>query len=337
MPKHRTAPHSGQKRTPARRPNRLVAALVYDNLCTFEFGVTAEIFALPRPEMGADWYRFVTCSERPRPVAACGGVRVQAEAGLEVLGQAGTIVIPGWRSDGAEPSPALREAIVAAHRRGARIVTICSGAFLAAACGLLDGRRAATHWAYAARLQALHPAVQVDDSVLYVDGGDILTSAGSAAGIDLLLHVVRKDFGAAAANAVARRLVVPPHRDGGQAQFIARPVAQRPGGQIGRVMDSVRKSPADRWTVKRLAEAAAMSERTLVRRFTEAAGMAPGEWVLQVRIDAARYLLETGEAPLEDVAQMAGFGSLATLQHHFRQRVGVSPRRYREQFRRAAA
>jgi AraC family transcriptional regulator, transcriptional activator FtrA len=198
------------------KPSRLVAALIYDGLCEFEFGITAEVFGLERPEMGDDWYRFVTCSEESGPLSTNSGLRVEAERDLSALMEAGTIVIPGWRCDGSAPTPVLRAALLAARERGARLVTICSGAFLLAAIGLLAGRRATTHWRYAARLAAAHPDIEIDADVLYIDDGDILTSAGSAAGIDLLLHLVRKDFGPDAANSVARRMVVPPHRSGGK-------------------------------------------------------------------------------------------------------------------------
>lgn len=314
------------------KPNRLVAALIYDGLCTFEFGIAVEIFGLARPEMGPDWYRFITCGEDREPKRAGGGVSIIAEAGLDRLAKAGTIVVPGWRSDGVPPSPALRTAMLGAHRGGARIVTICSGAFLPAALGLLDGRRAATHWRHAERLRTLHPEVTVDAEVLYVDGGDILTSAGSAAGIDLLLHLVRKDFGPDAANQVARRLVMPPHREGGQAQYIPRPVPPRPEGRLAPLLDRVRAAPGEAWTIARLARSAAMSERTFLRRFQDATGMTPGEWLLRLRIDLAKQLLEGAELALDDVAHAAGFGSLATLRHHFRRRVGVSPTAYRTQF-----
>ena len=312
--------------------NRLVVALIYDGLCTFEFGIAAEIFGLPRPEMGANWYRFITCAEDAGPKRAGGGVSVIAEAGLDRMAGAGTIVVPGWRTDGVPPSPALREAMLGAHGAGARIVTICSGAFLPAALGLLEGRRVATHWRHAERLRTLHPDLTVDAEVLYVDGGDVLTSAGSAAGVDLLLHIVRKDFGPDAANQVARRLVMPPHREGGQAQYIERPVPLRPAGRLAPLLDSVRERPGEAWTIARLARVAAMSERTFLRRFHQATGTTPGDWLVQLRTDIAKQLLEAGRLALADVAQAAGFGSPATLRHHFRQRVGVSPAAYRAQF-----
>jgi len=313
-------------------PNRLVAALAYDGLCTFEFGITAEVFGLHRPEMGDDWYRFITCTEKPGTLATNAGLRIEVEHGLDTLADAGTIVIPGWRSDGIEPSEDLRSALLGAHRRGARIVTICSGAFLLASVGLLSGRRATTHWRYAERLRSAYPAIQVDPDVLYVDGHDVLTSAGSAAGIDLLLHIVRKDFGPRAANSVARRMVMAPHRAGGQAQFIERPVPTHAGDRMAKVLDAVRVDPKADWTIPGMAHLAAMSERSFARRFRTSTGLSPGAWVGAQRLAAARDLLETTRLSVEQVAEEAGFGSAANLRMQFRADTGLSPKSYRELF-----
>ncbi len=317
--------------------DRRVAALLYDGLCTFEFGIVAEVFGLIRPELGVEWYKMTTCSEYPRPVRGSGNVRLIAEGGLEALAEAATIVIPGWPTDGAAPSPELSKAILSAHARGARLVTICSGVFLLAALGLLEGKRVTTHWRYADRFRELYPAIRIEPDVLYIDEGQILTSAGSAAGIDLLLHVVRKDFGAQVANQVARRMVVPPHREGGQAQFVERPVAAGPNGRLGPLLDRIRARPAECWTIRRMAEEAAMSERTFIRRFKESVGASPGEWLVAIRTDVARDLLETGSASLDEVAELAGFGSVATLRHHFRNRLRLTPANYRARFLRTAA
>jgi AraC family transcriptional activator FtrA len=317
-------------------PNRTVAALLYDGLGTFEFAIAAEVFGLSRPEYGDDWYRFVSCSEGKRPVRANGHVSIAPEADLDALADAGTIVIPGWNCSGKPPSPAVAEAILQAHANGARIVTICSGVFLIASLGLADGRTVTTHWKYADRLRSLYPALKVDPDVLYIDDGDMLSSAGSAAGIDLLLHIVRKDYGPDRANQVARRLVMPPHRDGGQAQFIERPVPQRANDRLAAVLDTIRARPAERWTISRMAREAAMSERTMIRRFKDSLGSSPGEWLTDTRVDAARQLLEAGTASIDDVAELAGFGSPATLRHHFRNRIGVSPASYRARFTKAS-
>jgi AraC family transcriptional activator FtrA len=319
---------------PKTTPNRTVAAFVYDGLCTFEFGIAAEIFGLERPEMGEDGYRFLPFAEQPGTYRTNSGVQVSATAGLEALAEAGTIVIPGWRTDGISPSASLASALREAVAHGARLVTICSGVFLPAACGLLSGLRVTTHWRHVARFSALHPDVSVDPDVLYVDHRDIATSAGSAAGIDLLLHIVRKDFGAEAANRVARRLVMPPHREGGQAQYIERPVPQRADGRLAPLLDAVRARPERRWTIAALARHAAMSERNFVRQFRKITGSSPGEWLVALRVDLARDLLERDAAPVEAIAAAAGFGGVGTLRHHFRLRLGLSPTAYRARFSR---
>lgn len=312
--------------------DRRVAALLYDGLCSFEFGIVAEVFGLERPELGVEWYTMTTCAEEPGPLRANGHVSLLPEAGLEALEHAGTIVIPGWRTNGEFPSAALSEALLRAHARGARLVTICSGVFLLASLGLLDGKRVTTHWRYAGRLRELFPKLTVEAEVLYVDEGAVLTSAGSAAGIDLLLHIVRKDFGPKIANQVARRMVVPAHRGGGQAQFVERPVAAHPNGRLAPLLDTIRERPGEAWTIQRMARESIMSERTFIRRFKEAVGCSPGEWLIAVRTEAARDLLELGTRNLEEVAELAGFGSVATLRHHFRSRLGIAPASYRAQF-----
>ncbi|NJR78453.1 transcriptional regulator FtrA [Sphingomonas sp. 36D10-4-7] len=317
--------------------NRRVVALVYDGLCTFEFGIAAEVFGLARPEMGEDWYRFAACAENPGRLATNAGLSVQVEHGLEALSTAGTIVIPGWPGNGAPPSDRLRTALLAAHAGGARLVSICSGAFLLAATGLLDGRRATTHWRYADRLRAAYPAVSVDADNLYAGDDRVFTSAGSAAGIDLLLHLVRLDFGAEAANSVARRMVVAAHRSGGQAQFTAQPVLARPDSPLAALLSRLRSDPARPWTIAQMARSAAMSERTLARRFRDDTGASPLAWLTTQRIALARELLETTNLPVEHVADRAGIGSAANLRIHFLANVGIPPGLYRQQFRRTGA
>src|SRR5215510_15396552 len=206
-----------------RKPHRVVA-LAYDGLGMFEFGIVVEAFALKRPELNVPWYRFGVCSVEPGPIRVLGGITIEASSGLGALRRADTIVVPGWKTTGELPPTALLSALRNAYRRGARVVSICSGVFLLAAAGLLDGKRATTHWRYVDRLSRRYPSINVEPDVLYVDEGRILTSAGSAAGIDLCLHIIRRDYGAEIANQVARRLVVSPHREGGQAQFIERAV-----------------------------------------------------------------------------------------------------------------
>lgn len=315
----------------------MVVALAYDGLCTFEFGIVAEVFGLARPEMGPDWYRFRVCTERPGRLTTNAGIAVEVDAGLEALAGAGTIVVPGWRTQDPAPSPELCEALRAAHARGARLVTICSGAFLLAAVGLLDGRRATTHWRYADALNAAFPAVTVDADVLYAEDGTLFTSAGSAAGIDLLLHLVRQDYGPDAANSVARRMVVPAHRSGGQAQFVERPVPVHPHSQLATLLDRIRADLARAWTIAAMADAAVMSRRTFARRFQEATGTTPGAWLIAQRVEAARTLLETTTLPIERVAHASGLGSAANLRQHFGAQIGIAPNLYRKQFLRRAA
>lgn len=318
-------------------PNRRVVALVYDNLCSFEFGCAAEVFGLPRPEVGPDWYSFATAAVEPGPITAMGGLRFEASGGLEVLKGAGTVVVPGWKGADVQPSAELVAALRAAYAGGARLVTICSGVFVLAAAGLLDGRRATTHWRYAETLRQRYPRIEVDPNVLYVDEGQILTSAGSAAGLDLCLHLVRRDFGARIANQVARRLVIAPHRDGGQAQFIERPLAPSAGGRLSQLIAELQEEPQGLPSIQQLAARAAMSERTFIRRFRETTGMAPGAWLVAVRVDRARDLLETTDLSIEQVAAESGFGAATTLRHHFRSRLGLSPAAYRDRFGVAAA
>jgi len=313
--------------------NRLVVALAYDGLCTFEFGVAVEIFGLDRPEMGADWYRFQVAAIEAGPLSAVGGIAVTADGGLALAERAGTIIVPGWRgADCPVPGP-LIAVLRRAHKRGSRLLSFCSGVFVLAATGLLDGKRATTHWRYAEALARAFPAIAVVPDVLYVDEGNILTAAGSAAGIDLSLHLIRRDWGAAAANSVARRLVVPSHRDGGQAQFIEAPVpAAREGGRLGQVLDRMRAEPARGTTIAALARSAGMSRRTFLRRFKANTGMTPGAWLAGARIARARDLLQSSAVPVEEIATASGFGSAGALRHHFRKHLRLSPTDYRRRF-----
>jgi AraC family transcriptional activator FtrA len=314
--------------------NRRVVALAYDGLCTFEFGVAVELFGLPRPEMGPDWYAFATAAIEPGPLRGLGGVQVMADGGLDLVEQAGTIIAPGWRgADAPVPRP-LIDALQTAHAKGARVMSICSGVFVLAAAGLLAGRRATTHWRYVDRLRALHPDIDVQPDVLYVDEGDVLTSAGSAAGLDLGLHLIRRDFGPEAANSVARRLVTPPHRDGGQAQFVQRPVpVAHEASRLGPILDRMRADLSGAHTIKALADTAGMSERTFLRRFEAATGDTPARWLLAERLNRARDLLETSTAGIAQVAEAVGLGAPA-LRHHFRRQFSTTPGAYRAKFSR---
>lgn len=312
----------------------LVAVLAYDGLCAFEFGVAYEVFGLDRPEMGAGWYRYRLASAESGRLRVAGGLMVQADGGFALLDEADLIIVPGWRHPDAPVAPELVDALRAAHARGARLASLCSGVFVLAATGLLDGKRATTHWRYADQLARRYPGIEVEPDVLYVDNGSILTAAGSAAGIDMCLHIVRRDFGAKAANRVARRLVVPPHRDGGQAQFIERPVpAAFETARLGRVLDRMRQNIAMQHPLPELARDAGMSLRTFQRRFEEMTGLSPGRWIIRERLALARDMLEEpGEHKLEQVAELCGFRSAAVMRHHFRQAFGAPPARYRQNF-----
>ncbi|MES2150015.1 MAG: transcriptional regulator FtrA [Pseudomonadota bacterium] len=313
-------------------PRHLVVALAYDRLCTFEFGCTVELFALERPELQVEWYDFAVCAIEPGPIRAAGGIVIEALDQPALLARADTIVIPGWRDADEVPPEALLAQLRAAHARGARLCSICSGVFVLAAAGLLDGQRATTHWRYADKLARRYPAIEVLADDLYVDGGQIITSAGSAAGLDMLLHVVRRDFGAHVGNLVAQRLVVAPHREGGQAQYLPRPMAHDEQGRLTRLMDWVRSHPAERHSIRSMAERAAMSPRTLQRQFQQATGFGPIEWLIRERVAIVKDLLETAELPLAQVAERAGFGSEESLRHHFRRLAATSPGAYRRQF-----
>jgi AraC family transcriptional activator FtrA len=313
--------------------DHLVAALAYDRLCTFEFGCVVELFALQRPELGVPWYRFAVCSAERGVLRAAGGITVSAPNSLRLLDRADTIVIPGWRDANELPPPELLRKIRAAYDRGARLCSICSGVFVLAAAGVLDGRSATTHWRYAELLRQRYPQIRVEPNALYVDEGQVLTSAGSAAGLDMLLHLVRHDYGPKIANQVAQRLVIPPHRDGDQAQYVPRPVAPGESGRLAKLLDWIRSNLAEPHTITSLSRRASMSPRTLLRRFKEATGLAPNEWIVRERVAAAREMLESGRVALSRVSERAGFGSSESFRRHFRLHVGVAPAAYQKRFR----
>lgn len=311
----------------------LVVALAYDGLCLFEFGVAVELFGLPRPEMGPDWYECAIASVDEGPIHSTAGLKMQVDGGLDLLEQAQTIIVPGWRGADTPVPSDLTSALKKAHARGARLLSICSGVFVLAATGLLNGRKATTHWRYADKLATLYPQIEMVPDVLYVDQGQILTSAGSAAGIDLGLHLIRRGKGMEAANTVARRLVVPPHRDGGQAQYVEATVpTAHEGHRLSPVFDHMRQSLKEPHTVKTLAQRAGMSERTFLRRFETATGTTPARWLLAERLRVARDQLEYSDRPVEEIAHLCGFGSSTNLRHHFRNELGTTPTTYRRQF-----
>lgn len=310
-----------------------VVVLAYDGLCTFEFGVAVEVFGLPRPEMGDDWYRFAVAAVDEGELRATGGIRILADGDLRLLEHADLIVVPGWRGMDSSVPEALCDALRQASARGCQVMSICSGVFVLAAAGLLDGRRATTHWRYIETLKTRFPAIDVVEDVLYQDEGDILTSAGSAAGIDLCLHVVRRDYGMEAANRVARRLVIPPHRDGSQTQQLSRPVAQlRESQRFGQLFDFLHQHLAQPHSVDSLSRRVGMSQRTFLRRFQDATGTTPTRWLLNERLLRAKDYLENSRLSIDSIAEQTGFGQAATLRHHFRQHFALSPAQYRKQF-----
>jgi len=315
---------------------RTIAALIGDGVLTFDFACACEVFGYDRSDIVDPWYRFLIVSQDPPPIRTSTGFLMTTDLGLDALAEADTVVIPGWADDLRRPLPETIDALRAAYERGARLMSICIGSFVLAATGLLNGRRATTHWRFADRLQRAYPAVEVDPSVLYIDDGQILTSAGTAAGIDLGLHIVRLDYGADIANQVARRIVMPPHRDGGQAQYIDTPIPDLPDDDpISETLTWIVEHLDDEMSVEALADHAAMSPRSFMRHFRATTGTSPLDWIVGQRIRLAQRLLETTDVSLEMVAERAGFGSAVTMRHHFAQRVRTSPKAYRRTFRSA--
>ncbi|MDQ2959685.1 MAG: helix-turn-helix domain-containing protein [Candidatus Dormibacteraeota bacterium] len=315
---------------------RKVAVAVGQHVSAFELGVLVEVFGTDRSDDGLPTYRFRVCAVEPPPLVTDGGFTIATGYGLEELASADLIAIPAWNTRHAPPEELL-DALRDAVGRGARVMSVCTGAFVLAAAGLLDGRRATTHWRHAGELARRFPAVEVDANVLYVDEGSVLTSAGTASGIDLCLHILREEHGAAVANAVARRMVVPPHRDGGQAQYIETPMVEHDrGDDLAVVLDWVQANLDQPFGVDHLARRANMSLRTFNRRFAATTGTAPHRWLVTQRLALARRLLEETHLEVEEVADQSGFGSAATLRHHFGRNLGTSPQVYRRSFCKAA-
>ncbi|WP_030787644.1 GlxA family transcriptional regulator [Streptomyces sp. NRRL S-920] len=325
-----------------RPPRHRVVVLALDGVIPFELGIPQRIFGLARDVEMRSLYDVVTCSVRPPgPVRSDADFAILVEHGPEALATADTVVVPASYELGpvyeeGRLTDELADAF-ARIRPGTRLVSICTGGYVLAAAGLLDGRPATTHWASAAHFQELFPRIRVDADVLFIDDGDVLTSAGVAAGVDLCVHLVRRDHGTAVANDVARRTVVPPHRDGGQAQYIQRPV---PEPQLA----TTRAARA--WALDRLdqplrlrdmAAQEAMSVRTFTRRFREEVGVSPGQWLTQQRVDRARHLLESSDLSVDQIAREAGFGTAQSMRQHLQAALGVTPTTYRRTFRAVAA
>lgn len=313
-------------------PLRRVAALLHEPMAAFEYAVAAEVFGLDRTADGVPPFEFITAGERAgEPVAIkSGGALVPSHSWADAIGS-DLIVLPAG-SIPAEYPTALLDTIRAAHAQGATVLSICSGSFTLAATGLLDGKRATTHWMYIDEFRRRFPAVDVAMDVLYVDCGTLITGAGTAAGIDACLHLVRRELGATVANAIARRMVVPPQRDGGQRQYVTTPIPECTADSLQPILDEVLASLDQPHSVPSLARRAMMSERTFARRFVEETGTTPHKWLLQQRVLRARELLERSDASVEQVASEVGFSSAALLRSHFQAVLGTSPQRYRRAF-----
>ncbi|MDH6706980.1 transcriptional regulator GlxA family with amidase domain [Kitasatospora sp. MAA19] len=326
---------SAPRKLSGRRRRETVAVLIFGGAPIFESSIPLSVFGVDRQDAGVPRYRLLVCAGEEGPLATTGGLTLSAPYGLEALARAGTIVVPAWRSISQPPPVEAITALRKAHHEGARIIGLCTGAFVLAAAGLLDGRPATTHWMYAPTLAKRYPRVHVDPRELFVDDGDVLTSAGTAAGIDLCLHVVRSDHGAEAANALARRLVVPSRRSGGgQAQYIDQSLPEEIGNDpLAEVVTWALENLNQQFDVEVLAARAYMSRRTFDRRFRTLTGSAPLQWLITQRVLQAQRLLETSELSVDDVARRCGFRSPVALRGHFRRQLGVSPAAYRTSYR----
>ncbi|MHA6795381.1 helix-turn-helix domain-containing protein [Pseudonocardia bannensis] len=310
-----------------------VAVLAFDELSVFEFGVLCEVFGLDRTDDGIAKFDFRVCGQRGagEPLSTSGGVQIVPEHGLGGLQGADLVAVPATRLR-EFPEPAL-EALRAAAAAGATLLTVCSGVFVLGAAGLLDGRRCTAHWKSVDELRERYPLAEVDPDVLFVDDGNIITSAGTAAGIDACLHLVRRELGSTVVNVIARRMVVPPQREGGQRQFVAQPVPPRSTDSLAPVLDWMLEHLAVEHTVAGLARRARMSQRSFARRFVAETGTTPHRWLTLQRVLYAQRLLEDTELSVDAVAERCGFGGAALLRHHFRHLVGVAPIDYRRTFR----
>ena len=308
-------------------PVHRVAVLGLPGVIPLELGIPVEIFGR------SPHYHLTVCAEGEEVRAAGSGITVTTSAGLEALRRADTVIVPGYDDIDATHSGAVFESLTRAHRRGARLVSICTAAFALAAAELLEHRPATTHWRFTDELQRRHPLVDVMPNRLFVDDGDILTSAGQTTGVDLCLHLIRLDHGAAVANSAARMLVAPPHREGGQAQFVEQLRSQPTGHQLGPLRNWMLENLASPQDLNTLAERAHVSRRTLTRRFRDETGIAPLAWLTDARIDRARELLETTTEPVESIGRLTGLGSPASVRAAFHRRLGTSPQEYRSMFR----
>ncbi len=318
----------------ADKPVHTVAVVAFDGISPFHLSVPCMVFGPEMSGRGAPRYRLLVCSVDRGSLRTTAGFAIEAPYSLAAAARAHTIIVPSWHDDQREPPEALLRTLRSAHKRGARIVGLCLGAFVLAQAGLLDGLPATTHWALARAFSERFPTVDLRPDVLYVDNGQVLTSAGTAASIDCCLHMVRRDHGADVAAHVARRMVVAPHREGGQAQYIEQPVpASRADDRLSGVMAWALKHLAEPHSLDSLADRAAMSRRTFTRHFRQATGTTVGQWLQQQRLTMARRLLETTTRSIDDVAMRSGFNSAVSLRQNFAAALGTSPTAYRRQFR----
>ncbi|MDT0462524.1 MULTISPECIES: helix-turn-helix domain-containing protein [Streptomyces] len=317
-----------------RRRKEIVAVLLFSGGPIFESSIPLSVFGIDRQDAGVPRYRLLVAAGEEGPLRTTGGLELTAPYGLEAISRAGTVVVPAWRSITSPPPEDALDALRRAHEEGARIVGLCTGAFVLAAAGLLDGRPATTHWMYAPTLAKRYPSVHVDPRELFVDDGDVLTSAGTAAGIDLCLHIVRTDHGNEAAGALARRLVVPPRRSGGQERYLDRSLPEEIGADpLAEVVAWALEHLHEQFDVETLAARAYMSRRTFDRRFRSLTGSAPLQWLITQRVLQAQRLLETSDYSVDEVAGRCGFRSPVALRGHFRRQLGSSPAAYRAAYR----
>ncbi|MCI4065133.1 helix-turn-helix domain-containing protein [Micromonospora sp. R77] len=310
-----------------------VAMLAYPGAGSFDYVTVNEIFGVDHSPRFGSWYRTRTCAVEAGPVELDRGVTVSAPYGLAEAEAADLLVVPGWTREHEVPPRPLLATLRRAHRRGARIMSVCTGAFVLGHAGLLDHRRVTTHWALAPLLGSLFPAATVDPRALFIDDHGVLTAAGMSAGMDLALHVVRGDYGADAAATLARKLVLAGYRSGGQAQFVDSPLRPDPGDPLPELLDWMRGHLDQPWSLRSLGERVHMSPRTLARHFHRLTGMSPHRWLTRERVLAAQRMLEAGDEPIGRIAARTGIGSTANLRQTFRREVGVSPQAYRATFR----
>lgn len=317
---------------------KIIAAAIYDGLLGFEYGIAAEMFGLVRPGMEKNWYDFRPCRVEKGELTSTHGLSFSPRHGLRQLVEADTVIVPGWRrpktgDDHKPPQTAFIKALRAAHDNGARIISICSGVFALGYAGLLDRKKVTSHWLHTEELQRQFPGANVIRDRLYVHDGQISTSAGSSAGLDLCLSIIRKDFGVDVASCIARRMVAPVHREGGQSQYIETPVLAVDDPEFGPIFDWLNENMAKTFTLKQVADRFSMSLRTFQRRFQQLTGCPPLNWINKNRVSLAQGLLESTDQSMEQIAHHSGLGSTANMRKHFARILGTTPSAYRSTFK----